>query len=49
MDELKAQLLARDKTISLLQKDLKEKTEQYHGIIDEVSHTGEMVDSVKSR
>ncbi|XP_057291270.1 227 kDa spindle- and centromere-associated protein-like [Hydractinia symbiolongicarpus] len=48
VDELKMQLIARDRTISMLEKELKEKTEQYHAIIDEVSHTGEVVDSVKS-
>ena len=42
------QLKARDQTITRLERELKKKTEQYHNALNEMSHTGEMVDSVRS-
>eukprot|EP00111_Clytia_hemisphaerica_P005741 TCONS_00016645-protein len=47
VDELKVQILARDETINKLERELKKKTEQYHGVLHEISHSGEMVDSVR--
>lgn len=49
VDELKFQLMARDQTITMLQKELQDKSDQYHSIFDEISHTGKMVDSVRSK
>ena len=47
VDELKVQIMARDKTIDKLERELKKKTEQYHGVLHDISHSGEMVDSVR--
>ena len=49
MDELKAQIMARDETINKLERELKRKTEQYHGVLHDISHSGEMVDSVRCK
>ena len=49
MDELKVQIFARDQTISKLERELKKKTEQYHSALHEMSHTGEIVHSVRSK
>ena len=49
VDELKAQIMARDETINKLERELKRKTEQYHGVLHDISHSGEMVDSVRCK
>ena len=48
VDEMKVQLQARDQTIIKLERELKKKTEQYHNALNDMSHTGEMVNSVRS-
>jgi len=49
VDELKVQIFARDETILKLEQELKKKTEQYHSALHEMSHTGEIVHSVRSK